>query len=53
MLEERRAAGGSVVRAINVEFVSGELHFIRISPDSHALLVLPLLGDPARVIIFD
>ena len=50
-LEERRAANGSLVRAVTQGPWSGCAPSI--SPDSHALLVFPFWGNPARIVVFD
>ena len=53
-LEERRAAGGSLVRAVSLRCcVSSTFPDISSSPDAHALLILPSSGAPARVIVFE
>ena len=54
-LEERRAAGGSLVRAVCLGSGGHDevLPLVRMSHDRRALLVYPPGGGPARVIVFD
>ena len=60
VLEERRAADGSLLRVVSLGLISGLLDFPSIlrSPDSHALLLHPSYGSggvlPApRIVVFD
>ena len=56
-LEERRAADGSLVRAVNVGAISRDTEegfpFVDLSPDGHAVLRHTSFGAPARIVVID
>ena len=53
MLEERKTADGSPLRAINLGPDDGSFLGVCISPDSHALALFYLRSLSARVVVFD
>ena len=50
--EERRAADGSLVRAVSLGPWESPPR-VKMSPDAHALLVAPPWGTPARLVVFE
>ena len=53
-LEERRAADGSLVRAVNLGAIVRDNDYpnVELSPDSNAVLLHPSNGAPPRIIVF-
>ena len=51
-LEERRAADGSLLRAVNLGTWGSDYPSVVTSPDAHALMAYRYDGGPARVIVF-
>ena len=51
-MEERRAADGSLVRAVSLGPL-GDFPRVRLSPDAHAFLMHPYDGPAPRVVVFD
>ena len=51
-LEERRTADGALLRAVNFRSGDGHAPMVALSPDSHAALIDPSRGVPARLVLF-
>ena len=52
-LEERRAADGSLIRAIDFGPNGGHTPIAYVSHDAHALVLVPTGSFPSRVVVFD